>query len=186
MRELALRIAGAVAMLAGSTASGCGGARPRAAAVAGGRDTATLCVDEADGGRVDGEEQVAIDATNAYRAQLGLPTLRVLAALQRAARWKSEEMARQGVLAHDDGFRRWNERLLDCGYATNAAMAENIAAGYATGTEVVAGWRRSPGHNRNLTNGQMVAVGIARAQATAPGDAYGWYWTMELGSVGGP
>ena len=140
------------------------------------------CLLTAGASALDLEEQVVFDATNAYRTSLGLAALRLSSTLQRAAAWKSMDMATRHYLAHDDGLRSWSERLMDCGYPVNQIMAENIAAGYAAGGAVFAGWRASPGHNRNLVNPEMRAIGLKRVQAV-PADQYGWYWTMELGGI---
>lgn len=131
----------------------------------------------------DDEEQTALALINAYRDGQGLPSLSLSTALQRAALWKSTDMASRRYAAHDDGFRGWQQRLADCGYDIyDADVAENLAGGSASGAEVVWQWQTSPEHNENLLDPWMTAAGIKRVHSPDPADAYGWYWTLELGS----
>jgi len=131
---------------------------------------------------LDGEEQAAVRAVNDLRARAGLAPLSVSASLMRPARWKSQFMAATGTFAHDDPFRSWLQRLSDCGYADRAAVAENLAAGAATGQATVQMWWESPPHRANLLNPDVRFIGIARARGAGP---YGWYWTANFGAVAG-
>ena len=47
------------------------------------------------------------------------------------------------------------DRVVEVGYAYSA-MGENIAAGYPTAQEVVAGWMESPGHCANISSSCIV------------------------------
>ena len=81
---------------------------------------------------LDGEEQLALDQVNAYRAAYGVGPLRLSASLERVAVWKSTDLAVRAYMAHDDGFRSWEQRFVDCGYdymQMGAMIAENLAAG---------------------------------------------------------
>ncbi len=137
---------------------------------------------------LDGEEQGVLDATNAYRAQYGLQPLQLSWTLQRIALWKASDTALHAYMQHDDGFRSWEQRFSDCGYdylSMGAAIGENLAAGYPGGSATLTQWETSPLHNANLLNPAFSVVGIKRVQGIGPGDPYGWYWAMELGSVDG-
>ncbi len=132
---------------------------------------------------VDPEEQALLDMLNAYRAQNGLSQLQFDPSLQRAAAWKAMDMANFRYTAHDDSFRSWDQRFRDCGYSSPYAfMAENLAGGYATGAQTLTQWETSPVHNANLLNGTMNFIGLVRYHSPNPGDPYGWYWVLELGS----
>ncbi len=131
----------------------------------------------------DAEEQAALDLINGYREGQGLPPLALSWALQRAALWKSADMAGRRYAAHDDGFRGWQQRLVDCGYdADDADVAENLAGGTPAGAAIVWQWQGSPEHNENLLDPRMLVAGIKRVPSPDPADPYGWYWTLELGS----
>ncbi len=131
---------------------------------------------------LDGEEQAAVRAINDLRVQAGLTPLTVSVALMRPARWKSQFMAATGTFAHDDPFRSWLQRLSDCGYSDRSVVAENLAAGTATGQAAVQMWWESPPHRANLLNPDARFIGIARAAGAGP---YRWYWTANFGIVAG-
>lgn len=129
----------------------------------------------------DTEEQAILDGTNRYRADNGLPPLQFSYALTVAALWKSTDMATQHYITHDEPGRTWAQRLLDCGYDPSAsAIGENLAAGRPSGVTTLKQWQNSPLHNENLLDPSFRAVGIKRMPSN---DAYGWYWSMELGST---
>ncbi len=64
------------------------------------------------------------------------------------------------------------------GEAAGATVAaENIAAGYSTAAEVMAGWMSSEGHRGNILNCSLTSVGIG----VAHGGSYGTMWTQDFG-----
>ena len=132
---------------------------------------------------LDGEELEFLELINAYRAQNALGPLAFSDALNRAAAWKSAHMANNDYFAHDDAIinRGFVDRLRDCGYTANTWLAENIAAGNDTAVETFEQWRGSAGHNSNMLNPNMVAIGVARV--FNDDSTYGWYWTTEFGGV---
>jgi uncharacterized protein YkwD len=129
----------------------------------------------------DGEEKAMLQLINDYRSQFGLAQLSVSPALTAAAAWKSNDLGANEYFAHDDGFRTWTQRLIDCGYAGTPGVAENLAAGFADAAATFDQWRTSSLHSANLLDSSMRAVGVARARV--PGSPFGWYWTSEFGSV---
>jgi uncharacterized protein YkwD len=132
----------------------------------------------------DDEEQSALDQTNAYRAAYGLQPLQVSYTLTVTAEWKANDMAARHYADHNDGFRTWDQRFHDCGYNYPGAwFGENLARGNSTGYATLMQWENSPLHNENLLDANYSAIGIKRVHSTDPGDSYGWYWTMELGST---
>lgn len=130
---------------------------------------------------LDSQEEAFLDLINAYRADNGLGPLVFSDALNQAAAWKSEHMATNDYFGHDDaGLNRdFVGRLRDCGYTANTWLAENIAAGNDTAAETFEQWRASPGHNSNMLNPNMVAIGIARVLNSD--SQFRWYWTTEFG-----
>lgn len=127
---------------------------------------------------IDTEEQSAIDAINTLRAAGGASPLQVSSALGQSAAWKSVSMAATGYLSHDDNGRSWLQRIRECGYGATSTPTENIAMGVDTGQAVVQMWRSSAAHHRNLMDGSMRAVGLARARG-----AGGWFWTAVFGAA---
>jgi uncharacterized protein YkwD len=131
----------------------------------------------------DGQEQAFLNLINEYRDQHDLGPLVLSSSLTRAAAWKSAHMANNNYFSHDDqGLNRdFVGRLRDCGYTANTWMAENIAAGNSSAASTFEQWRTSAGHNANMLDEHMVAIGIARAYNDD--STYGWYWTTEFGGV---
>jgi uncharacterized protein YkwD len=132
---------------------------------------------------LDSQEDALLNLINEYRADNGVGPLVFSDTLNQAAAWKSEHMATNSYFGHDDeGLNRdFVERLRDCDYTANTWLAENIAAGNASATGTFEQWRASPGHNSNMLNPNMVAIGVARVfQSEAQ---FGWYWTAEFGGV---
>jgi uncharacterized protein YkwD len=59
------------------------------------------------------------------------------------------------------------------------AVAENLAAGYSSTEEAMAGWKASAGHRKNLLNPLVTEIGIA-AVSTPPGSKHRNYWALIL------
>ncbi|WP_232668665.1 CAP domain-containing protein [Pseudonocardia sp. TRM90224] len=119
-----------------------------------------------------------VAATNVERARHRLRPLTVDARLTAAAQAHTEDMVRRGFFAHEnpDGKQVW-DRALAAGYAYRK-VAENIAAGQRTAAEVVQGWMDSPGHRRNILDGDLTQIGVGHV----PGGSYGVYWTQVFGT----
>lgn len=108
-----------------------------------------------------------LDAVNALRAQAGVPPLRPDARLACAATRHAADNARSGALDHTgtDGTGL-AARLARVGYPYRMA-AENLALAGGDPEEVVALWRTSPGHHRNLLQPLARMAGIGRATHNA-------------------
>jgi uncharacterized protein YkwD len=116
-----------------------------------------------------GDERRAFDLVNAERQKRGLRPLAWDGALNRLARYHSENMARDGVLNHVDGDG------LDIGGRAQAfglrgwrALGENIAynQGFADPTAfAVERWMISEKHRENILNGGFTHAGIGIARA---------------------
>lgn len=132
-----------------------------------------------------------LEATNAHRATLGLVPLQLDPTLGRASAWKARDLAVRGYFAHDDpagsdgepGRTPW-QRLVECGFTSGGARAENIAAGQQSGASFVQAWIESPGHRANIENASMryVGFGVARLDTSA----YRTYAVQMFSSLPGP
>lgn len=91
---------------------------------------------------------------NRYREQQGLGPLAWSDDLAALAGEHSQGMAGAGRLSHD-GFR---QRL---GRSGSRLCVENVAQGFPSAETLLDGWRRSPGHHRNLVEPQVVRMGLA-------------------------
>lgn len=92
--------------------------------------------------------------------------------LEKAALAHSNDMYRKGYFSHtgSDGTTS-GERINRAGYAWKF-YGENIAHGYQTEQDVIAGWLSSPGHCKNIMHKDFTEMGIARV---------GNYWTQDFG-----
>jgi uncharacterized protein YkwD len=97
--------------------------------------------------------------------------------LLQAATGHSQDMAEKDYFSHtsQDG-RSVADRVDATGYRWSA-IAENIAAGYATVNEVIDGWMASDGHCANVMNPALQEVGLACIASTT--STYNNYWTMN-------
>jgi uncharacterized protein YkwD len=88
-------------------------------------------------------------------------------------------MARHQKLQHQgfDGSTP-GERATAAGYAWRA-IAENIAAGPTTASEVVQMWLDSPGHCANIMSPSYTELGLAFAEDRETQS--GVYWAQEFG-----
>lgn len=105
--------------------------------------------------------------------------LRVDAKLVASARGHADDMGARAYFDHTglDG-RSPFDRMIDAGY-TGFAAAENIAAGQTTPAQVVEGWRTSPGHCRNMYNGDLNEIGVG--YAFVAGSPFEHYWVQNFG-----
>ena len=91
---------------------------------------------------------------NLYRTSKGLSTLAADPRLQAIAQAHSQAMAQQGRLSHGGFQQRFD--------SSGARLCvENLAAGTLQPAQVVAAWRRSPEHHRNLLEPRVQAAGVA-------------------------
>ncbi|MEW2133917.1 CAP domain-containing protein [Streptomyces sp. NPDC005435] len=117
-----------------------------------------------------------VQLVNAERAKVGCSPLTVNAELNKAAQAHSDDMAAHQNMSHtgSDGSDP-GTRITAAGYQWSA-YGENVAYGYATPAEVMAGWMASPGHRENILNCSYKEIGVGLAQ---PGS----YWTQDFGTA---
>ena len=120
--------------------------------------------------------QKAFSATNAQRAEEGLPALRKNKCLRRAAVRQATVMAQREQLFHQD----LGAVLAACHLS---AAGENVAAGYPNGTSVVNnGWMTSDGHRANILSPSFTLMGIGARK----GHNGRWYVAQVFGRKGTP
>jgi uncharacterized protein YkwD len=91
---------------------------------------------------------------NRYRASRGLAPLAADARLQAITTAHALSMAQQGRLSHG-GFQQRFDR------SGAQLCVENLAAGTLQPARVVAAWRQSPEHHRNLLEPRVQVAGVA-------------------------
>lgn len=134
------------------------------------------------------EQQAAaaqvLDLINAERAKAGCGPVSIDQKLTVAAQNHSNDMAANNFFDHrGSAGSQVSDRVTAAGY-TWRRVGENIAAGYTTAAEVVAGWMDSPGHRANILNCTYVHTGVgyvfdpADAPLAGSGWPYRYYWTQ--------
>ncbi|MFE4415505.1 CAP domain-containing protein [Streptomyces sp. NPDC056821] len=129
-----------------------------------------------DTGTSSGPTARVVELVNAERSKAGCSALTVNAKLTKAAQAHSEDMAAHRNMSHtgSDGSNP-GDRITRAGYSWQS-YGENVAYGYATPEQVMAGWMSSAGHKANILNCSFKEIGVGLAQ---PGN----YWTQEFGAA---
>jgi len=135
--------------------------------------------------RVDlsGAEKLIVDATNAFRREEGLGAVKSDSALAHAARDFAEFMAHTGRYGHTADGRNPGDRATGNGYGY-CLVAENIAyqynsAGFRTAELArgfVDGWKRSPGHRKNMLDPAATDTAVAVARSATSG----YYYAVQM------
>ena len=117
---------------------------------------------------------------NQYRKEKGLKPLRLNAELTKAAKAHSRDLAKWDRISHygSDGSNPW-DRVKRTGYKARLA-AENVGTGQISFKEVMRGWKKSPGHNKNLLLADAQHMGIALVHD--PKTEFKSFWTLVVGS----
>jgi uncharacterized protein YkwD len=122
----------------------------------------------------------ALHLINAYRKKSGLRPLKIDPLLTKAAKAHSEDLSRWDRISHygSDGSNPW-DRVGRTGFKARLA-AENVGTGQTTLKEVMEGWKKSPGHNKNLLLKDATRMGIALVHN--PKSEFKTFWTLVLGT----
>lgn len=124
-------------------------------------------------------EKLVVDATNAFRGQEGLDSVRPDRALAKAAQDFADYMARTDRYGHTADGRNPADRARGQGYGY-CLLAENIAyqynsAGFRTAELArgfVEGWKHSPGHRKNMLEPAVTDTAVAVAHSEKSGRYY--------------
>ncbi|MFE5815669.1 CAP domain-containing protein [Streptomyces sp. NPDC056479] len=126
-------------------------------------------------------QKTVVELTNAERAKVGCPALKIRPALHKAAQRHSADMAKHDFVGHTgSGGSTMVSRVEAAGYTGWSSLAENVAADQATAKGVVKGWMRSPGHRANILNCSLRHIGVGHVKKSGAGQ--GDYWTQDFGA----
>jgi uncharacterized protein YkwD len=130
----------------------------------------------------DSEERAFCKQINTYRAQNGVPALKLSVSLTNASEWLSNDMARKDYFDHTDSIgRSFSTRISAFGY-TGSTRGENIAGGTnGTAAAMFNMWKNSAAHKKNMLSASYKAIGVGRAYRA--GSMLGWYWTTDFGGT---
>ncbi|MFB9768128.1 CAP domain-containing protein [Nocardioides kongjuensis] len=122
-------------------------------------------------------EAQVVALVNLHRERAGCQPLQLNKHLRRAARSHSKRMARAGVMAHFlPGEPSLHRRFAQAGYDDWSLLAENVAAGFASPSDVVDAWMNSPTHRHNILNCRLRDMGVG-VMANEPR----YWWTQDFG-----
>ena len=138
--------------------------------------TGALADRDYSGTQLDPEK--ARELINAYRRQKGLKPLKLNALLTEAAKAHSRDLAKWDRISHygSDGSNPW-DRVKRAGYNAKLA-AENVGTGQTSIDEVIKGWQKSPGHDKNLLLAEAEHMGIALVRD--PRTEFKTFWTLVI------
>ncbi len=111
--------------------------------------------------------QQLLNATNAQRISNGKKTLNINAKLTAAAQLKAKDMVKRNYWSHNtpDGRAPWSF-VESSGYSYQKA-GENLAYGFTTSKDTVAGWMNSQTHRDNLLDNSFSEVGFGFVDAAS-------------------
>ncbi|WP_186578027.1 SafA/ExsA family spore coat assembly protein [Aquibacillus kalidii] len=118
-------------------------------------------------------EHEVIQLTNQERAKYGLAALKPDWELSRVARYKSQDMHDKNYFDHNSPTYGSPFTMIQNFGISYRAAAENIARGQQTPREVVKAWMNSPGHRKNILNGEYTHIGVGYVKD-------GNYWTQQF------
>ena len=110
-------------------------------------------------------ESEVIRLVNQVRTENGLKALSPNWELSRVARYKSEDMARNGYFSHTSPTYGTPFQMI------RAFAGENIAYGQRTPAAVVDAWMNSSGHRANILSASYTQIGVGYCSD-------GRYWTQ--------
>jgi uncharacterized protein YkwD len=123
-----------------------------------------------------------VEATNDFRRGEGAAPVERNALLEAAAREFAEFMAHSGRYGHDADGSSPSERAKGHGY-DYCIVSENIAyaynsVGFTTSflvNKFVEGWKDSPGHRKNMLDGDVLDTAVAVVQSDR-----GYYYAVQM------
>ncbi|KAJ2362735.1 hypothetical protein H4S02_005991 [Coemansia sp. RSA 2611] len=116
--------------------------------------------------------QQMLEQVNAIRAEVGKPALAVDQRLNSMAQAHSNYQASAATMTHSDPAGGLGDRCSDYGIDWRG-VAENVAWNYQDVTDVVTGWKNSPGHYQNII-GDYNYVGFGVTDL---------YWTQDFAKI---
>ena len=116
-----------------------------------------------------------LNLVNQLRAEVGVAPLSLDSTLCQAANTRAVEISQDNCFSHTRPNGTSFFTVLDDYGISYMATGENIAAGYATPADVVAGWKNSEGHYANMINASYTKLGVGFYNS---GSGYGTHWTQ--------
>ena len=117
-------------------------------------------------------ELAIVEMTNAFRSEQNLAPVKPNPQLTAAARAYARFLASSDMFSHTADGRQFSDRAKSAGYVF-CQVSENLfssldSRGFETkqlARDAVEGWKKSPGHRRNLVAPHVVEIGVGVAKA---------------------
>jgi uncharacterized protein YkwD len=117
-------------------------------------------------------ELAIVEMTNAFRSEQKLAPVKPNPQLTAAARAYAQFLAASDMFSHTADGRQFSDRAKSAGYAF-CQVSENLSSnmdsrGFETkqlARDAVEGWKKSPGHRKNLVAPHVVEIGVGVAKA---------------------
>ena len=116
-------------------------------------------------------ESEVVRLVNAERTKRGLSALSHNWQLSRVARYKSEDMRKNGYFSHNSPTYGTPFQMMKSFGITYRTAGENIAKGQNSPAAVVNAWMNSSGHRANILNASFTEIGVGYVKS-------GNYWTQ--------
>ncbi len=116
-------------------------------------------------------QREVIRLTNVERRNNGLQELKADTDLTEVAQEKSEDMSENNYFSHTSPTYGSPFDMMQQYNIEYRSAAENIASGQQSAEAVVQAWMDSPGHRKNILNGELTHIGVGF-------DSDGNYWTQ--------
>lgn len=113
-------------------------------------------------GEMTGMACEVLMAVNQERGTRGLAALAALSQCVLEAQSHATDMVQRDFFAHDSPTETTSQRFARFGLA-NSYWGENIAAGYKSAAQVMAGWMSSTGHRNNILSPNFRSMGVGMA-----------------------
>jgi uncharacterized protein YkwD len=146
-------------------------------------------VDRCGGGKIflSEKERNTFKRHNGIRRRHHLRAFCVHPALEKAARYHSEDMIKRNYFSHDTMGRDedFAERIKSFGYTDYITMAENLA--YGSGSDgsprrIMRAWMHSDGHRYNILDPQLRQIGIGVHVGIWKGHKHTSMYTVDFGA----
>ncbi|KAJ1983977.1 hypothetical protein H4R34_000937 [Dimargaris verticillata] len=118
-------------------------------------------------------QQEILGLVNQHRKSKGAAPLKLDSRLSAVAKKHSDNQMKARKMSHDDPEGSLGKRFKAVGIKIKSA-GENVAWNYKSAKAVFNGWKKSPGHNRNMLNPGYKLMGVAESN---------WYWTQNFAGV---
>jgi len=127
--------------------------------------------------------QLIIDQTNEFRKEEKRPAVQMNKELTKAAEYFAQFMAKTGKYGHEADEKKPADRAKEHGY-DYCIVLENIAKvfnseGFSTdalASQLVKGWKESPGHRKNMLDPDVTDTGVAIARS----EETGYYYAVQM------